>query len=332
MTTPKVSVLMSVYNGEKYLREAVESILNQTFHDFEFVITDDGSTDGSWEILSKCASEDSRIILVRNDVRLGLTHSLNRMLELASSPYIARMDADDISLPDRFAKQVDFLDMRPEVGVLGCGMQIIDEEGNPSQVHQYAAEHGFLRWCLCFFNPITHPTVMMRREVVSQVGGYRSDLTCTQDYDLWQRLSGVTRLSNLQEVLHLLRLHERSVTSTHLAEQINNSVQIGQRMMSALLREEVPDDVARCLHTSVRVCETSRVVLRAAWFLYRLYRASMKDRGLSASERRLIRTDAARRLFQMAHPRKRDVLVLPALALACVLDPALVGQAIARPL
>ncbi len=127
---PRVSVLMSVYNGERFLRDSVESILGQTFTDFEFLILDDGSTDSTCEILEEYANKDARIVLVRNDRNLGLTRSLNKGLRLVRGEYLARQDADDISLPKRLEMQVKFLDAHPEVGVVGSALEIIDENGN----------------------------------------------------------------------------------------------------------------------------------------------------------------------------------------------------------
>ncbi|HXK49687.1 MAG TPA: glycosyltransferase family 2 protein, partial [Clostridiales bacterium] len=116
--TPAISVIMSVYNSEQYLQESIDSILDQTFNDFEFIITDDCSTDGSFEIIKSYAMLDKRIKYFRNSENIGLTKSLNLMLDIAKGKYIARMDSDDISMPDRFSKQFDFMENNPEIGVL----------------------------------------------------------------------------------------------------------------------------------------------------------------------------------------------------------------------
>ncbi len=124
---PKVSVIMSVYNGDKYLREAIESILNQTFTDFEFIIVNDGSTDNSLEIIE--SYDDERIKTINNKKNIGLTKSLNKALKFAKGKYIARQDADDVSLPNRFEKQVEYLDSHPEVALVGTSVYLIDENG-----------------------------------------------------------------------------------------------------------------------------------------------------------------------------------------------------------
>ncbi len=126
----KISVVMSVYNGQSYLREAVESILNQTFTDFELILIDDGSTDATGEILDEYATRDARIILSRNQNNIGLTRSLNQGISMSRGKYIARMDADDVSRADRLSRQFEFLEKRPEVGVLGSGYQLMDGADN----------------------------------------------------------------------------------------------------------------------------------------------------------------------------------------------------------
>jgi len=325
MSTPLVSVLMPVYNGEPYLREAVESILNQTFTDFEFIIIDDGSTDSTWEILIE--HNDPRIRLVRNKANIGLIRSLNKGLGLARGEYIARMDADDVSFPERLAQQVSSLDGHPEVGVLGCGVQVIDGCGNPSHIRRFPAEHGVIKWCLCFDDPIAHPTVMMRREVVVRAGGYNADMVHAEDYDLWRRLSWTTCLSNLPEVLLHLRRHEACITRAHRAKQLENSIRISQLIMSEVLGEDVPVQVVQRLWS--REFEKVNDVRRAANLVYRLCQASVADGALSPAEKRMIRRDAARRLFGLARQQTRDGRAWEVLGPACRLDPWVIGRAAA---
>ncbi len=184
---PKVSVVMSVYNREKTVARAIDSILAQTFQDFEFIICDDGSSDSSAKILEAYSKRDSRIVVVRNESNLGLPASLNRCLSVAQGEYVARMDDDDYSYPTRFQKQVDFLDNHPECALLGTGRRTVDEEGvwgifnaegEPSVVEIYMR------------HPFTHPTVMMRRNVLLEVDGY-TDSRWTrnvEDYDLWCKI------------------------------------------------------------------------------------------------------------------------------------------------
>ncbi len=160
---------MSVYNGEKYLREAIDSILGQTFKDFEFLIIDDGSTDSSVEIIRSYA--DPRIRLIQNEENIGLSRSLNKGLKLARGEYIARMDADDISLPRRLAAQVGLLDKQPDIGLVGTSIQLIDCDGERMHVHRVPTTHAQILWALCFTTPLAHPSVVFRKVIIECVGG-----------------------------------------------------------------------------------------------------------------------------------------------------------------
>ena len=236
----RISVVMAVHNGERYLRQAVESILNQTYLDLEFIILDDGSSDSTPSILDEYAARDRRMVLVRNEANIGLARSLNRGLELAQSEYIARMDADDISLPGRLAAQVAFLDAHPDVGVLGTAACIINPLGNLGQEIKFPIDHALLRWRLCFFeNPIIHPTVMMRKADVLKVNGYNPNLDTSQDHNLWCRLSGVTRLANLFDVYLYLRKHENGISSRKAAEQQKRGLENSGQLMESIIYEDI---------------------------------------------------------------------------------------------
>jgi len=319
---PKVSLVMSVYDGEEHLNEAIESILHQTFTDFEFIIVDDGSTDSTWKILT--TYHDPRITLVRNQENQGLARSLNRGLEISRGEYIARQDADDVSLPERLARQVSFLEEHADVGVLGSAVQIIDGSGNPSETWRFPSEHGALKWRLCFGNPIMHSTVMMRREVVNGVNGYDAEMEVATDYDLWRRLSSVTRLANLQDVLLCLRRHEGSITTRRFPEQRNNSIKISRLAMAGILSEDVALDVVQLLWS--QEFRSANEILQVAGVIHRLCEATIADRSLLPTESKMIRRDAANRLFRLARPRMQDARVWQVLGLACRLDPSLVAR------
>ena len=287
---PKVSVLMPVYNGEHYLREAVESILDQTFTDFEFIIVDDGSTDNTWQILQSYAASEPRIVLVRNETNVRVARSLNKGLGLARGEYIARMDADDVSLPERLAKQVAFLDESPDVGVVGCAIHVIDADGSPMRIVRYPTMHALLLWSLCFSTPIAHPTVVFRRAVVERVGGYDDALLANQDRDLWQRLSSVTHFANLPDVYLLYRWHPDQVSRRHADIQPYNSAKASQRLMSRILGYEVPFEI--CHNIRLRRFETVDDALQAVSVIRSLYDAFMAKESLSIPEKRAIRGDA----------------------------------------
>ena len=206
--TPKVSVQVPVYNAERYLDSAMESILEQTFEDFELVVIDDGSTDKSRAILETLADRDGRIRLTSRENR-GVTATRNELLELARGEYIAIMDSDDLSLPDRFAEQVRFLDEHPDHVAVGTRSAFIDPEGDvirnwlELESHEQidaahmAGEGGAL----------IHPSAMIRRQAVVDLGGYRDAFEPAEDYDLFLRLGEVGKLANLPRVLFQYRQH-----------------------------------------------------------------------------------------------------------------------------
>lgn len=206
----KVTVLMSVYNGEKYLRQAVDSILNQTFNDFEFLIINDGSTDRTVEILQ--SYHDPRIKIINNEKNVGLTRSLNKGLKLAKGEYIARMDADDVSLPTRLERQISFLDRNKEVGLLGTGWYIIDENSQEMGISKVTDGKDAVHF-MC------HGTALIRKNCLEEVGLYREAFECTQDYDLWLRIADEFEVANLSKPLYKLREYRDSISSSKKLQQ-----------------------------------------------------------------------------------------------------------------
>lgn len=227
MTMPAISVAMSVHNDERFVAEAIESILAQSFSDFEFLIVDDGSTDRSGAIIDAFAAKDPRIRAIRQDNR-GLIASLNRMLGEARAPLIARMDGDDIALPERFARQIAFLDAHPGHGVVGTNTHDLDEAGRVLVCDDFhPLDHDAIVAALKDGSPICHPSVMMRRDVVRAAGGYRAAYRHCEDYDLWLRLAPRTRLANLPDRL----IHYRRSTG-----QVSNRHTVAQQTGAAIAR------------------------------------------------------------------------------------------------
>ena len=218
---------MSVYNGEPFLREAIDSILNQTFKDFEFIIINDGSTDRSVEIISSYA--DPRMRFIDNKTNLRLPASLNLGLDVAAGDYIARMDADDISLPERLARQVDYMDAHPEIAASGTWAKDIDADGREFSARCLPFDERMK----CEFwrpSPIVHPSAIIRK---SHLGSLRYDprLRHAQDYDLWLALKARHELGNLPEFLLLYRVHPASTTSRHRENQIRSTHEIVSRRL-----------------------------------------------------------------------------------------------------
>lgn len=215
-SNPKVSVIMSVYNGGKYLRGAIDSILNQTFKDFEFIIVNDGSTDNTEEILNTYS--DKRLKIITQE-KMGLAKSLNKAIKISKGKYIARMDADDLSLPKRLELQVAFLDKHKNVGLIGTAFSYINGDGKILLTVSMPADNEIIQKRLLKENCFVHGSVMIGREVLEKVGYYREEFKCSQDYDLFLRIAKHYKVGNLKEVLYKWRLHKEAVTITRLWEQ-----------------------------------------------------------------------------------------------------------------
>ncbi len=218
--TPAVSVVLSVHNDAPFLAEAIESILAQSVRDFEFLIVDDGATDGSGAIIDRYAAADPRIRAFHQPNR-GLIFSLNRMIAEARAPLIARMDGDDVALPERFAAQMRFLSAHTDHGVLGTGVIGIDVHGAVRRDWSvaYPTDDAAFRAALPGGALICHPSVMMRRDLVLAVGGYRAAYRHSEDYDLWLRLSERTRITSLPDRLLHYRGSPDQVSRRHGLEQ-----------------------------------------------------------------------------------------------------------------
>ena len=226
-----ITVVMPVYNGELHLPAAIESILRQSADDFELIVVDDGSTDRTLEVIR--GYHDRRVHLLVNPTNVGVTASLNRGLDAAQGVYVARMDADDVSLPDRFAKQVAFLDGHPEIGVCSGGIQGIGV--GEGRLWIPPSDHDTIACYLLFDSAFPHPCTMLRTAVLRRFGlRYDATYPYAQDYDLWSRCAAVTRFHNLPEALLLYRRHAASVTEAHAATQRACADRVRRRWLGAL--------------------------------------------------------------------------------------------------
>lgn len=205
---------MSVYNGERYLQESIDSILTQTFENFELLIINDGSTDNTRNII--LSYNNPRIRLVNNESNLGLTQSLNKGLELAQGEFIARQDGDDISEPERLAKQVAFLETHSEVALVGSWYKEIDSQGRLIGECSLPCDSTRIRWEILFYCPFVHSAVMFRKHIIAeQIGFYNEAFSYAQDYDLWWRITRNLKVANLKEYLMKLRINPLSMTATY---------------------------------------------------------------------------------------------------------------------
>lgn len=214
---PYVSIIMPVYNCIRYVQESIESILGQTYADWEFIIIDDGSTDGTRELLNNIC-KDPRIKIYNQDNR-GIAKSLNTCLRFASGRYIARQDADDISFPTRLAKQVAFLDSMPECGFVGTWAQWTDEDDKCIQILDYPIQDDEIQLDLLNRCCFTHGSVTMRKTALDKVGGYCEDFQLAQDYDLWLRIAERFKAANIPEVLYIYRKVKDSISCQRYAER-----------------------------------------------------------------------------------------------------------------
>jgi len=230
---PKVTVLMPVYNCRKYIEESVNSILNQTFTDFEFLIIDDCSTDGTREYLQ--ALKDPRIRIITKTKNSGITSSLNMGLDAAQGEYIARMDGDDISQPHRFQKQVDLLDYEKDIILCGSWIRLTDK----NKVVPYPSSPEEIEEMLFRKNAVAHPTAMLRRSVVAEHGlRYDPALEHSEDYDLWTRMAEFGKMKNIPEPLLIYRVHGNQAASIRKKEQRNNTIRINTRILQRLYSDE----------------------------------------------------------------------------------------------
>lgn len=234
--SPLVSVIIPVYNAERFVESAVRSIMNQTYTNLEILVTDDCSTDGSFEILQRLASEDSRITLYRNEANLKIVGTLNSLVAAASGKYIARMDADDISLPTRIEKQVAFLESNPDYALCGTNAWHIDENGRRigrSCLPESFEENKFF---LQFYSTFYHPTVMLRSEIYKQ-NLYDEKFLYAEDYELWARLvfeKGICS-ANLDECLLKYRINQQGISKKNAERQACTAARAFERyvVMSA---------------------------------------------------------------------------------------------------
>lgn len=250
-----ISVVMPAYNAEKYIAAAIESMLGQTFKDFEFVIVDDSSTDNTWSIIQKFAKKDKRIVPVRNKENLKIARTLNTGIKLARGKYIARMDADDWSYPDRLVKQHHFMEEHPEVGIMGGTMVIVNEAGKVIGERRYYTQDKEIRRNIFKFSPFCHPVVMIRRAVLEKSRLYDPGYKSSEDYDLYFRIGLHAKFANLEDKLIRYRVLPDSLTTGRLERVELTTIEIRKKFFdSEAYQAKKIDRIYNFLHlVSVRV-------------------------------------------------------------------------------
>jgi glycosyltransferase involved in cell wall biosynthesis len=294
---------MAVYNGESYLKESIESILSQTFDDFEFLIINDGSSDGTRERI--LAYPDARIRLVENEGNVGQTRSLNRGLKLAMGGFIARQDADDVSEPQRLAKQVAFLESHPELALLGTWYKKIDASGTVMAERKLPCYKTDIRWSLLFFCPVVHSSVMFRKSMVlDQIGFYNEAFSYAQDHELWNRIARRLPVENLPEHLVRFRIHPCSMTATY-GDRVEEGRKLGIASIERLLgwrnsaQAESSENRFRSMSSLLFGYDTDlnpQTAQDATQEILRLHTAFSQDYGMDQREYRTHRARVCSRL------------------------------------
>lgn len=294
---PRVTVLMCSYQSERFVNEAIASVVAQDFDDWELVVVDDGSTDSTSSILSRWAEREPRIVLVTHAINRGTAQASNRGLAIARGEYVARLDADDVWLPGHLREQVRLLDRNPDVMLVSSAYEVIDWRGRRVGKIMRAAPSAVTQYLLHFSNYIGgNSQVMFRRDAVCALGGYDTAFDLCQDYDLWTRLMRAGQFVVTRTIGMRYRLHGRQASVLRRAQQRKNILRVARRMMSELLDRDVThDEVEAVASVWLQECRrgssgSANRVLREAYSRFRS----------SEENRRLVRIETARRWLRSA--------------------------------
>lgn len=303
---PAVSVLMPVRNGERWLLGALESIRAQSLGEWELIVVDDASTDGTRGILE--AAHDSRVRVIQNSRPLGVAASLNKGLAMCKAPLVARHDADDTSHPRRLERQLRYVQAHPDVGVVGTNVSMVKEDGAAAGEYHVYDDHARISWSLCFGHPFAHPTVCFSRDLVKLVGGYDESYPAAQDHDLWTRLAGRTRFANLPERLVTYRVHAGGVSAARRSVQVAADIRARCGHLSAFLgrsvgRDElvwqsIPGEVAG--EANMLPCHAAKGLFAYAGLILEARRAFGRRMNLNAEDVRGVDALTGRRLWNVA--------------------------------
>lgn len=296
---PRISVVMPVHGNGVHLGEAISSILTQSFDDFELIIVSEiGTSQESIDLIDGVCDERVRHFV--NKQRLGLAQSLNLGLKEARGEFVARMDADDVSEPLRFERQVRYLEGHPNVGIIGAGAAVIDERGGFIRRHAFSEDDLPTGWRLFFFNSIAHPTVMARLDILRQLGGYNPEAEFCEDYDLWLRATETTMVENMPEMLLRYRVHELSVTQLNPKSQTENARRAAARALTRLLGREVSLDLVGTIRLESGFAVTPRTVIPTFLTLVEVYRRFRLRHNVPRQNRANMRRDISLRLSYLA--------------------------------
>ena len=220
---PKLSIIMSAYNADKYIEESIRSILDQSYKNFEFIIVNDGSNDRTLEIIDSFGIADRRIKII-NQENKGLTKTLIESVAISNGDYIARMDADDVSNINRLSTQINYLESNRSVGMLGTWINVIDSSNKVTKTVKLPSRSTTIKRRMQYGNQFVHGSVMFRKDIYEAVGGYDESFKFSQDYDLWLRMIKITDCINITKCLYYLRVHENSISITNNQLQLEHAV------------------------------------------------------------------------------------------------------------
>lgn len=254
-----LSVVLSVYNGEEFVADAIQCMLDQTFTDFELILINDGSKDGSLDIMQRYAASDDRIRIIDQE-NTGLTIALRRGVDAARGEYIARMDVDDVSLSHRFEKQMALVRANPELVAVTCDIEHFYEDGSPPHVAKFPMDSRTLPLFLAFSNRIGgHGQMIYRRDTYQAVGGYDPDFNLAEDYDLWTRMIALGPFGVVPEVLYRYRSGHDSISSRNAKRQAEISGRVARRQYKAITGEDIDQDTAFALRVFWSVSDINRI-------------------------------------------------------------------------
>ena len=300
MSNPRVSVIMAAYNSGHYIAEAIQSILNQYWGAFELIVTCDPSQDNTLDIVKHYADLDSRIIVLSHEQRLGPAESMNRAIKVARGELIAILDSDDVSLPTRLQKQVEYLDSHPDIGVLGTGIEIIDSRGKHWATHHPPTDVNTVRWIMLLGDCIANSSAMIRADIFRQVGLYNID--DNTDDDFWARALLATKITNMPDVLLQYRVWGGSGSSTRMAQTEKAAISTMQLKVKSLLDIDLSSETAtvmRNLVTGRRIYSLEHIK-EASDLLNGLYWAYTKKYPLNNAEIDQINQDVSTKLCLLA--------------------------------
>ena len=263
-TTPLVSVIIPCYNAERFVEKAVRSIMEQTYHNLEIICCDDCSSDSTYVILKKLATSDARIKLMKNEVNLGIVRTLNILVKHAHGKYIARMDADDISLPKRIKKQVAYLEKHKDIVVIGCNVIHINEDDRELIKTLLPVSKNEIQRMKIFRTPFYHPAIMARAQLLKE-NKYDLDFQYAEDYELWLRILENNNCANLRSRLVKYRIHNKQISQIRTLEQINLLKQVYLKYNFGILTKSDIESYALYVAANIKDKDLPKILKKCIW-------------------------------------------------------------------